>query len=148
MSPEAQQIVAIVQRLASKHSAFVATGPGAGNSVTNLVMQQVNQEVAAIFGESAIERAFLDGVRQNVDFYLESTKEVIEVELSLSNPYPCLEKDSMKILLARDQGHKIKRLILVGDPGCRQRLAAPAPNAIMSYLKQAHGLEVEIHELT
>jgi hypothetical protein len=148
MSPQAQQIIAIVQQVATQHNAFLAAGPGAGNNVTNLVMEQSNQEIAAIFGEAVIEKAFLDGVKQNVDFYLEATKEVIEVEFSLSNPYPCLDKDSMKILLARDGGHEIDRLILVGDPGCRQRMSAAAPKAIMNYLRRVHGLTVEIHELT
>jgi hypothetical protein len=148
MSPQAQQIVAIVQRIATQNNAFTAAGPGAGNAVTNLVMQQANQEVAAIFGEAVIERAFLEGVRQNVDFFLEETKEVIEVELSLRNPYPCLEKDSMKILLARDGGHQIERLILVGDPGCSKRMAAAAPQAIIDYLRRIHGLVVEVHELS
>ncbi|SRR6266849_454664 len=148
MSPQAQQIIAIVQRAATQHNAFVAVGPGAGNAVTNLVMRQANQEIAALFADAVIEQAFLEGVRQNVDYYLAGTREVIEVELSLSNPYPCLEKDSLKILLARDSGHKIDRLILVGDRGCAQRMAAPAPQAIIEYLDRCHGLQVEVHELT
>ena len=148
MSPQAQQIVLIVQHFATQNNAFVAAGPGAGNAITNLVMQQANQEVAAQFGEAVVERAFLEGVRQNVDYYLEETKEVIEVEFSLRNPYPCLEKDCMKVLLARDGGFEIERLILVGDPGCGQRLAAAAPQAIIGYLRRIHGLVVEIHELT
>jgi len=57
MSPHAQQIIAIVQRLATQHKAFVAAGPGKGNAVTNLVMQQANQELAAVFGDAVVERA-------------------------------------------------------------------------------------------
>jgi len=132
MSPQAQQIIAIVQRLATEHNAFLPAGPGAGNNVTNRIMDAANAEVAALLGEAVIEKAFVEGVRQNVDFYLEASKEVIEVELSLSNPYPCLEKDSFKILVARVEGHEIERLIIVGDPGCAKRMAAPAPQGIIN----------------
>ncbi len=126
---------------------FEKRGPGAGNRVTNEVMRRINERVAAEFGREVIECALMPGVRQSVDFYIPDEATVIEVEFSLCNPYPCLEKDSFKVLLAKDAGYNITTLILVGDPGCERRLAAPAPKAIIAWLKSKHELDIRIIEL-
>ena len=147
MSPHAQKIVAIVQQAAHAHHAFERQGPGAGNRVTNAVMAEANRLVAEKFGDGVAEVTLVDGIAQSIDFYLTETSEAIEVELSLSNPYPCLEKDAFKLLLAKNSGRSVKRLVLVGDPGSSRRMSAPAPTAIIDYLRRQHALEVEICEL-
>ncbi|MBK1855705.1 hypothetical protein JO972_12095 [Verrucomicrobiaceae bacterium 5K15] len=147
MSPQAKELIQIVQNAALRHSIFQKRGPGEGNRVTNAVMGDANKQVRLIFGDSAVEQAFVPGVRQSIDYYLEETAEAIEVEFSLPNPYPCLEKDSFKVLLARERGINVKRLILVGPPGSRSRLSAPAPTAIIAYLRDEHDLEVTVCEL-
>jgi hypothetical protein len=142
-----QQILAIIQETSTELRAFERRGPGAGDLATNQVMARINKQVAIEFGREVIERAFTAGVRQSVDFYVPDEATVIEVEFSLCNPYPCLEKDAFKILLAKEAGYTIKTLVLVGDPGCTKRLSSPAPRAIISWLKKNHDLEICVVEL-
>jgi hypothetical protein len=71
----------------------------------------------------------------------------VEIEFSLSNPYPCLEKDAFKVMIARDAGRKIERLVFIGDPGCAKRLAAAAPKTITGWLLKQHGIAVDVIEL-
>lgn len=147
MSPEAYELVSLVQAAALKHGVFERRGPGEGNRVTNKVMSDANKAVEAVFGREAVEPAFVPSVKHSMDYYLEGTSEAVEVEFSLPNPYPCLEKDAFKVLLAREQGISINRLVLVGPPGSRKRLSAPAPTAIIGYLRDKHDLEVAVAEL-
>jgi hypothetical protein len=142
-----ERILDLIQKAAAELHVFERRGPGAGNINTNLVMARINKEVASEFGREVVECALAAGVRQSVDFYIPDEATVIEVEFSLCNPYPCLEKDAFKILLAKESGHNINRLILVGDPGCSKRLAAPTPRAIIDWLNRNHDLEVHIVEL-
>ena len=88
-------------------------------------MKEANRLVGEELGSDVVEVQLVDGVAQSTDFYLEDTAEVIEVELSLGNPYPCLEKDAFKLLVAKDQGRRVDTLILIGDPGSAKRLSAP-----------------------
>lgn len=81
-------------------------------------------------GLGVVQCSLSSNAKQSVDFYIEEEATVIEVEFSLSNPYPCLENDAFKVLLAKDEGCSIETLILVGDPGskkrpgCKKRLSA------------------------
>jgi hypothetical protein len=111
-------------------------------------MRRINARVSADFGHDIIQCVLTPDVKQSVDFYIADEGTVIEVEFSLCNPYPCLEKDAFKVLLAKDVGHPITKLVLVGDPGCKKRLSAPAPKAIIAWLKRAHNLDVEVVELS
>lgn len=147
MSPLAQQIVNLVQNATTQNNAFLPIGPGQGNQVTNAVMAQANQAVREQHAGTMIEYRFAEGIQQNFDYFIPQTYEAIEVELSLSNPYPCLQKDSLKVLLARYHGQNIQSLILVGDPGSRQRMNAPAQRALLEYFRVIHGLNIEISEL-
>lgn len=142
------RIIQLVQETATRLRAFEPRGPGEGNRVTNAVMASINQLVTAQFGEGLVEPTLGNRVRQSVDFYVKDEATIIEVEFSLSNPYPCLEKDAFKALLAKDAGHPVKKLVLIGDPGCGNRLAAPAPQAVISWLTRHHELEVTVVELT
>lgn len=148
MSPEAKEIIAVLQDAALRHGIFEKRGPGEGNRITNAVMTEVNIEIRRRFGHRSVEKEFVPGVRQSVDYFLEESGEVIEVEFSLPNPYPCLEKDAFKVLLAQDRGVRISRLILVGPPGSTSRLSAPAPRAIIDLLKRKHQVEVIVVELS
>lgn len=147
MSPLAQQIVNLVQNATTQHNAFLPVGPGQGNQVTNAVMSQANQAVQEQHAGTMIEYHFAEGIQQNFDYFIPQTSEAIEVELSLSNPYPCLQKDSLKVLLARYRGQNIQSLILVGDPGSTQKMNAPAQRALLEYFLVIHGLNIEIVEL-
>jgi len=107
----------------------------------------MNDLAASELGPNVTQRVLGSNANQSVDFYLEEEAAVIEVEFSLSNPYPCLEKDAFKVLLAKDRGCAIETLVLVGDPGCKKRLSAPAPRAILEWIKRRHDISVRVVEL-
>jgi len=142
-----QRILDLIQEAAISFRVFERRGPGEGNRITNQVMAYVNRQVRQEFGPETVEPVLGADARQTVDFYVREEGTAIEVEFSLRNPYPCLEKDALKVLLAIDNGHPIHTLILAGDPGCQRRLAAPAPMAIMRWLRHRHNLEVKVVEL-
>lgn len=142
-----QRILDLVQEAAITFRVFERRGPGVGNRITNQVMAYVNQQVRQEFGPEIVEPVLGADTKQSVDFFVREEGTAIEVEFSLCNPYPCLEKDVLKVLLAIDNGYPIHTLVLVGDPGCQRRLAAPAPRAVMGWLRRKHNLEVQVVEL-
>jgi len=107
----------------------------------------MNDLTATEMGHKVHQRALGSNANHSVDFYVEEEATVIEVEFSLSNPYPCLEKDAFKVLLAKDEGCAINTLVLVGDPGCKKRLSAPGPRAIAEWLRRRHDISLRIVEL-
>lgn len=141
------RVLEIIQQVADTFQVFKSRGPGDGNRVTNQAVYAMNELTTKEFGNGVAQRALCGTARQSVDFYIEDEGTVIEVEFSLSNPYPCLEKDAFKVLLAKEEGCPIKTLVLVGDPGCAKRLSAPAPRAISAWLRSRHDISVRIVEL-
>jgi hypothetical protein len=142
-----QRLIDIIQTVSDELGVFVARGQGAGNRVTNSALARINERVLTELGPGVTQRLLCNGNRQAVDFYLRDEGTIVELEFSLTNPYPCLEKDLFKALLAKDAGADVRRLVLIGDPGSRKRLNAPAPRAIMAFVERAHGLAVTVVEL-
>ncbi len=141
------RIAEIAQEVACTLRLFEPRGQGAGNKVTNEAMRIINEKVAGEFGDQVVEVALVATSKQSVDFYFEDEGTVVEIEFSLSNPYPCLEKDAFKVMIARDAGRKINRLVFTGDPGCAKRLGAAAPKTITGWLLKQHGIAVDVIEL-
>jgi hypothetical protein len=142
------RILEIIQQVADEFQVFKSRGPGEGNRVTNQAVAAINDLTAKEMGQKVTQRALGSNANQSVDFYVEEEATVIEVEFSLSNPYPCLEKDAFKVLLAKDEGCSIETLVLVGDPGCKKRLSAPAPRAISEWIQRRHDISVRVVELS
>lgn len=143
-----ERILEIIQQVADEFQVFQSRGPGEGNRVTNQAVAALNDRVTQEIGRNAVNQALCSGVNQSVDFFIEGEETVIEVEFSLSNPYPCLEKDAFKVLLAKAEGRRIKNLVLAGDPGSEKRLSAPAPRAIADWLRRNHDITVRVVELS
>jgi hypothetical protein len=139
--------VAIIQEIATSHDVFKSRGEGAGNLHTNRALSVVNERVIAEFGPEVVQCVLCEGNRQSVDFYLRDEGTIVELEFSLANPYPCLEKDVFKALLAKHAGVNVRNLVLVGDPGSVRRLSAPAPKAIINFVDKRHALVVTVVEL-
>jgi hypothetical protein len=145
---KAEQILNLVQSIAHEYDLFQSRGPGAGNKHINEALAELNRRVAKTLGWDCIQQSLTANNKQSVDFWLEDEKTIIEVEFSLTNPYPCLEKDLFKTFLALDAGKSVERLVLIGDPGCRQRLLAPAPRSVINWAKKHHGIDVLVWELS
>jgi hypothetical protein len=147
VSQRASRIVAIIQEVAAEFDVFRSRGQGAGNVHTNSALAEINSRVERELGAEVLQCVLCPGNRQSVDFFLRDEATVIELEFSLSNPYPCLEKDLFKVLLAKEAGVEVKELVLVGDPGSIRRLSAPAPKAVIDFVRKRHGLTVSVVEL-
>jgi hypothetical protein len=146
-SDRTRRILEIIQDVSDELHVFVPRGQGAGNVATNNAVRAINTRVANEVGADILQCILCSGNKQSVDFFLKDEAIVIELEYSLKNPYPCLEKDLFKILLAKDAGVAISDLVLVGDPGSQKRLSAPAPRAIIEFVKRVHGVTVSVIEL-
>ena len=142
------EVFRVAQEVAQKCRVFESRGQGAGNHVTNQAMEQIDEIIASRYGKKTVERELSSLNKQTVDFYFEDEKTIVEIEFSFSNPYPCLEKDSFKALLAKEEGYPVERLVIIGDPGSLKRSSAPAPKAIIAWLKHHHQLQVVVMELT
>src|ERR1700730_5951296 len=94
-----QRIVQIIQEVSDELRVFESRGQGAGNHITNRAMESVNRRVTAEFGIEILQCVLCSSNKQSVDFYLRDEGTVIELEYSLSNPFPCLEKDLFKVFL-------------------------------------------------
>ncbi|HRG55998.1 MAG TPA: hypothetical protein PLG56_08170 [Lacunisphaera sp.] len=140
-------VFSAAQQVVRECLVFESRGQGAGNRITNQAMIRINEIVAVKHGRQTVEQVLSPLNKQSVDFYFEDEKTIVEVEFSFSNPYPCLEKDSFKALLAREQGHPVERLVIIGDPGSLGRSSAAAPQAIMAWLKEHQQLQVDVMEL-
>ena len=121
-STRVQRIVEIIQRASDELEVFSARGEGDGNRVTNAAVARINGVVSREFGSEIVQCVLCGGNKQSVDFYLRDEGTIIELEYSLKNPYPCIEKDLFKAFLAKEAGVDVRRLLLVGDPGSRKRL--------------------------
>jgi len=110
-------------------------------------MHALNQKVIERFGENYVEQYICGETRQNVDFYISEEKTIIEVELSLYNIHPNLERDIFKTLLAIDAGHKVKTLVLIGKEGAVDRHKGGASRAFINWVFKHHRLEVVISDI-
>lgn len=144
---KARRVAEIAQAVALDLHVFEPRGQGLGNRVTNEAMRDINRQVEREFGASVVEVALVDSSKQTVDFYFEDEATIVEIEFGLSNPYPCLEKDAFKAIIARDAGKKVEKLVFIGDPGSEKRLAAAAPRTIAGWLAKHRGIAIEVIEL-
>ena len=83
----------------------------------------------------------------NVSISMCQKATIIEVELSLYNVHTNLERDVFKALLAKDAGHNVSTLLLVGKEPARERHSQPASRALMDFVKRHHDLNVIIEDI-
>ena len=146
------RILEIAQELAevpARSEFFVRTGPGKekGNGKTNAYMAELNARVATEFGSGVSEQCICGNSKLCVDFYVRDEATIIEVELSLSNPHSNLERDVLKIVVAKAAGLSVERLVLLGEPGSIRRHQGASSRAFIEWLKVEQCIEVEILEL-
>ena len=68
--------------------------------------------------------------------------------LSLRNPRSGFEKDVFKVILAKENGLPLCKLILIGKKGAVKWVSAPGLAAIGEWVFRRHGIKIEIAELT
>jgi hypothetical protein len=143
-----QQIYTLAQEAADAlPDMFSKKGPGAGNHFTNKYMARLNAVVKDTLGRSYIEQKICEPTDQCVDFYVPEESTIIEVELSLYNVHTNLDRDIFKALLAKDAGHSVSTLLLIGKEPAKERHKQPASRALIDFVKKHHDLTVVIEDI-
>jgi hypothetical protein len=144
---KAGRIFELAQGVAFSYDLLNARRAGSGDTYTREVIDHLKFVVQEEFG-SGVTNQFLSKVhRESVDFWLKEEQTILEVEFSLLGLAPVLEREVFKALLAKDAGHKVRHLILIGDPGSIRRFQAPNPRSIMEWVERQHQIAVEVWDL-
>jgi hypothetical protein len=135
--------------LARKKSDFAhRKGPGRGDLNTNEFMANLDARATQALGDACVPGAtVIEEAGFSFDYLLPREATVAEVGFSLRNPQSEFERDLFKVLLAKQAGTAIRRLVLVGKPGTENRLKAPGPQAIIGFVRREFRIETEVHEI-
>ncbi|MGA3142705.1 MAG: hypothetical protein ABSF10_06630 [Verrucomicrobiota bacterium] len=147
---QVEQILKIAQEILDvpeRGKFFVRQGPGVGNGKTTEFMAALRTRVIDELGDGLAEMCICGNNKLCVDYYLPDESTIIEFEFSLSTPHSNLERDILKSVLAKDAGVKVKKLVLVGEPGSIHRHKGASSQAFINWLRQKEEIEIEIHEL-
>ncbi len=143
-----ETILESAQRIADRHSRFFEKkGPGAGNRDANLYMANLRTAVEEATGKDYSEQRICGNSKLAVDFFIPDESTIIEVALSLRNPNTEFERDILKALMAKEEGHPVRRLVLIAKPGGERKLRQASSQAMISWAKDKHELEIEAHDL-
>jgi hypothetical protein len=144
----AQQLLALARRLASADPNFLSTkGPGIGNKATNRFMSELRALAKTTFGGEFAEQKICGSSGLCVDYYFPHEATVVEIALGLNKPKTEFEKDILKVIMAKEAGHVIKRLVLICKPGGLKKCSQPGRRDVIAWLKSKHDVQTEIHEL-
>ena len=143
-----EKLVIMAQKLADSTPDFFETkGPGKGDHASNQFMARLRTLAQNSFGQDLSEFRPIRSAKLAIDFYFPEEHAAVEIAFGLHNPQSEFERDIFKCLLARDAGHPIKRLILVGKPGTLARQEAPGQKAITSFVEKQFDLAIVLYEL-
>jgi hypothetical protein len=144
----AQQLLGLARKLASADPNFLSTkGPGIGNKATNRFMSELRGLAKATFGDEFAEQKICGSSGLCVDYYFPHEETVVEIALGLNKPKTEFEKDILKVIMAREAGHPITRLIFICKPGGLKKCAQPGRRDVIAWLGSKHNVQTEIHEL-
>ena len=145
---QVDRLFEIAQQLASNDPVFFRVkGPGVGNRSTNLFMQSLRAQVQEEFGPRLAERKLSGDSELRVDFYLEKEATIVEVALGLKKPNSEFEKDIMKALMAKDEGHAVKRIVFISKPGGEKKCNQPGRRDIIQWVEAKHQITVQVRDL-
>ena len=142
------RLIVLAQKFAENTPDFFESkGPGEGDKATNEFMGVLRRNAKDMFSVDYSEAKICGNNSFSIDFYFEDEKTAIEFGFSLDKPMNEYERDVFKCVLAEDNGHPVRKLVMVGKPGALARLSAPGPRAISEWVSRKHALEIEILEL-
>lgn len=110
-------------------------------------MRLLREAAQGIFGSDFSEKPACTSAGFRFDFFFPEEAVAVEFAFGLHNPNSEFERDIFKCLLAIEEGCSVKKLMLIGKPGAIARLSAPAPKAIVFFVRKRFDLAVEIFEL-
>lgn len=141
---KSEQLIALAQQIADETPDFFETkGPGRGDRAANSFMARLRQRAAKAFGEDLSEQKIVaENTSLAVDFFFPNEETIVEVALGLRNPLSEFERDILKAILAKEQHRNVRRLIFLSKPGAVKRRTQPSSQAIVSWAKRNHKIEV------
>ncbi|MGH9490833.1 MAG: hypothetical protein ACRD17_10010 [Terriglobales bacterium] len=143
-----ERLIVAAQLLADSTPEFFETkGPGVGDRATAAFLRRLQDCATRLFHADYSEKSACGSTALRFDFYFPEERAAVEFAFGLHNPNSEFERDVFKCLLASEDGCPVHKLFLVGKPGALQRLGAPAPQAIIGFVRKRFGLEFEIVEL-
>lgn len=123
-------------------------GPGLGDLHTDDFMTELETKATEALGDGCLpDASVIDEAGYTFDYYLPREATVVEFGFSLRNPRSEFERDLFKALLAKKARTDIRRLVLVGKPGTKDRLNARGPQAIMDFVRREFGIDTEVREI-
>jgi hypothetical protein len=142
------RLVILAQKLADQTPLFFETkGPGVGDRAANEFTAQLSRIARELFGHDFSQAKICGKCGFTVDFYIPDEQTVVEFTFGLDKPMSEFERDIFKCLLAKDNDNHVQELVLVSKPGGIKKLEAPGPMAIRRWVREKHGLEIEVLEL-
>jgi hypothetical protein len=145
---KAEELFALAQTLADERPRlFEILGAGQGDHESNSFTRTLRERATQLFSYDHSERRISGDNRLAVDFYFQEEVTIVEVALSLRNPQGEFERDILKALMAQEIGNEVGRLFFISKPGALARCARPGTQAIMSWARRMHKLEIEVQEL-
>ncbi len=142
-------LIKLAEDLTRRKSDFVhRKGAGLGDLDTADFMTELEEKATEALGDACLPDApVIQEAGFSFDYLLPREATVVEFGFSLRNPRSEFERDLFKVLLAKRAGTEIRKLVLVGKPGTKDRLKAPGPKAIMEFVKREFGIDVEVREI-
>ena len=145
---KSEVVCLLAQELADRTLGFFEKkGPGIGDRATAAFVMALRKLSKETLGIDYSEKAVCSTTNSRFDYYFPDEGVVIEFAFGLRNPNSEFERDILKCLLAIDDGQTVKKLILMGKPGSKDRLKAPAPKAIITLAKKQFDISIEVLEL-
>ena len=126
---------------------FEIKGAGRGDHDTIQYMADLRKAAEQATGTDYSEKRICGTNKLAVDFYVAEERTIIEIALSLRNPNSEFEKDVIKALMAKEEGFQVQRLFFISKPGGEKRLEQPGAQAIISWAREMHNLDIHVQDL-
>ena len=144
----ANRLFELAQGLVADTPGFFQTkGQGAGDRATNAFMAGLRDLASEEFGADYAEQAISGDIGFRVDYYFPSEATIVEVALGLPKPKTEFERDVLKAIMAKEDGHDVERLVFISKPGARKKCSQPGRLAISDWLLRNYGIATEVFEL-
>ena len=122
-------------------------GPGDGDHATQGFMRELRDRAREAFGVDFSEKKLCGETSFAADFYFPEEATIVEVALGLPNPASEFEKDILKVIIAQELGHRVRRLFFISRAGAIKKCSQPGRSALKTWAQEKHGVVIEVHEL-
>lgn len=121
-------------------------GSGRGGRATHAYMTELRSRAFQAFNEDYSGERISSDKAIEVDFYFPDETTIVEVAMNLRDLNSEFERDVLKAIMAQDASTPVTRLVFLTKPGGIARSRTASSQAIIKWVKEAHGLQVEVRE--